>query len=178
MTIEPMIDKMIGKPLNRVDGYLKVTGAARYTAEFPFEQIAHAFVIKSTIAKGRITTIETTQAEAAPGVLTVMTHLNAPHLNAYAEKGNVKIKPGEKLVPMQSDQIYYDGQTIGLVVAETSEQARLAASLVQVTYQQEVPTSSIEQGYHGLISQLSLLEKHYKHKKETLSKDWRPQRCA
>jgi xanthine dehydrogenase YagR molybdenum-binding subunit len=146
MTTETMIDTMIGKPINRVDGYLKVTGAARYAAEFPFAQIAHAFVIKSTIAKGRITAIETTQADAAPGVLTVITHLNAPRLNAYAEKGNVKIKPGEKLVPMQSDQIHYDRQTIGLVVAETLEQARFAASLVQITYQQEIPTSSIEQG--------------------------------
>jgi xanthine dehydrogenase YagR molybdenum-binding subunit len=138
-------ESMIGQPVNRVDGHLKVTGAARYTAEFPFENIAHAFVVKSTIAKGCITAIDTTVAEAAPEVLTVMTHLNMPRLNAYVENGNVKIKPGEKLVPMQSDQVYYDGQTIGLVVAETLEQARAAASLVQVSYQIEPPTVSIEQ---------------------------------
>ncbi|NEQ24853.1 MAG: xanthine dehydrogenase family protein molybdopterin-binding subunit, partial [Microcoleus sp. SIO2G3] len=77
----------IGQPLNRVDGHLKVTGAARYAAEFPFEQIAHAVVVKSTIAKGRISAIDTTQSESASGVLSVITHLNAPRLNSYVEGG-------------------------------------------------------------------------------------------
>lgn len=141
-----MTESVIGKPIDRVDGRLKVTGAARYAAEFQFEHLAHAVVVKSEIAKGRITAINTNQAQKAPGVLTILTHLNAPRLNSYVKGGNLKIKPGEKLVPMQSDRIYYDGQTIGLVVAETLEQARYAASLVQVTYQEEPPTISIEQG--------------------------------
>ena len=138
--------QVIGQPIDRVDGRLKVTGAARYAAEFPFENIAHAVLIKSTIAKGRMTDINTADAENAPGVLAVITHLNVPKLNPYVEGGSVRIKPGEKLVPLQSDRVYYDGQTVGMVVAETLEQARHTASLVQITYDEEQPTISIEQG--------------------------------
>jgi xanthine dehydrogenase YagR molybdenum-binding subunit len=142
MTTNPII----GKPVDRVDGRLKVTGAAQYAAEFTFENLAHAVLIKSTIAKGRITQINTTAAENTPGVIAVITYLNAPKLNPYMEGGHVRVKPGEKFLPLQSDEVYYDGQTIGIVVAETFEQARYAASSVQVTYEQEQPIASLEQG--------------------------------
>jgi xanthine dehydrogenase YagR molybdenum-binding subunit len=142
----PSPQTLVGQPQNRVDGHLKVTGAARYAAEFSFENIAHAVLVKSTIAKGRMHRIDTAEAETAPGVLTVLTHLNMPRLNAYVEGGHVKIKPGEKLVPMQSDQVHYDGQTIGLVVAETLEQARYAAEQIQITYEPAAATVSLAQG--------------------------------
>lgn len=136
----------VGKPIDRVDGRLKVTGAARYAAEFQFENLAHAVLLKSMIAKGHITAINTTEAEAAPGVIAVITHLNAPRLNPYMEGGHVRVKPGEKFVPLQSNEVYYDAQTIGIVVAETFEQARHAVDLVQVTYEQEPAIASLEQG--------------------------------
>jgi xanthine dehydrogenase YagR molybdenum-binding subunit len=70
----------IGKPMDRTDGRLKVTGAARYAAEFPMENLAHAVVVRSTIARGRIQSIDTSAAEKSAGVLAVITHLNAPKL--------------------------------------------------------------------------------------------------
>jgi xanthine dehydrogenase YagR molybdenum-binding subunit len=153
MTTEIKISKptevnanVIGKPISRVDARLKVTGAAHYAAEFSFDNIAHAVLVKSTIAKGRITNIDTSAAENTPGVLTVITHLNAPKLNPHDDRGFVQIKPGEKFVPLQSNDIYYDGQNIGVVVAETYEVARYAATLVRVTYEQQQPVASIEQG--------------------------------
>lgn len=139
-------EQVVGKPINRVDGRLKVMGAARYTAEIPQDNIAHAVLIQSSIAKGRIKDIDTSEAEKAPGVLAVITHRNAPKLNSKTDGSMVEGKPGEDLVPLQSDEVFYDGQHIGVVVAETFEQAKHAASLVHVTYEEEKPTVEIEQG--------------------------------
>ncbi|MBR8839993.1 MAG: xanthine dehydrogenase family protein molybdopterin-binding subunit [Stigonema ocellatum SAG 48.90 = DSM 106950] len=125
--------KVIGKPLNRVDGYLKVTGGARYAAEFPVAKIAYAVTIQSAIAKGKIAQIDTKAAEQVPGVLAVITHLNAP--KASGEEGG-----GRKLQLLQDDIILYSGQHIGIVVADTFERARDAAFLVQVRYEEEKPT--------------------------------------
>lgn len=117
------------------------------------ENMAYAVLIKSTSAKGCITNINAAPTENAPGLLAVITHLNAPKLNTYMQGGSVRIKLGEKLVLLQSDRVYYDGQTIGIVVAQTLEQARHAASLVHITYDEEKPTVSIERRwrdwYHG-----------------------------
>ncbi len=137
-------EQVVGKPINRVDGRLKVMGAARYAAEIPQDNIAHAVLIQSTIAKGRIKDIDTSEAERAPGVFAVLTHRNAPKLN-QTEGSFFSGKPGEKLVPLQSDEVFYDGQHIGVVVAETFEQAKHAASLVHVTYEEEKPSIDIEQ---------------------------------
>jgi xanthine dehydrogenase YagR molybdenum-binding subunit len=147
-TITPteLKEKVTGKPINRVDGRLKVMGAAQYAAEFPLDNIAHAVVIQSTIAKGRIQDIDVSAAETSPGVLTVITHRNAPKLNDFASGALVKGKPGEKLVPLQSDEIHYDGQHIGVVVAETLEQAKYAASLIRVTYSEQKPIINLEEG--------------------------------
>ena len=137
---------VIGQPINRVDGRPKVMGEAHYAAEFPLNNIAHAVVIGSAIAKGRIQNIDVSAAENAPGVLSVITHRNAPRLNEIGSESAVRGKPGEKKVPLQSDEVDYDGQHIGVVVAETFEQAKYAASLVRVTYEEQKPTISIEQG--------------------------------
>ena len=139
-------EQVVGKPINRVDGRLKVMGAARYAAEIPQDNIAHAVLIQSTIAKGRIKDIDTSKAETAPGVLAVITHRNAPKLNLKTDGSMVEGKPGEDFVPLQSDEVFYDGQHIGVVVAETFEQAKHATSLVHVTYEEEKPTVEIEQG--------------------------------
>lgn len=139
-------EQVTGKPIDRVDGRLKVMGAARYAAEFPQENIAYGVIIQSTIAKGRIKDIDASAAEKAPGVLAVITHRNAPKLNLPAGDSPLRGKPGEKMVPLQSDKIHYDGQHIGVVVAETFEHALHAAMLVRVTYDEQQPTVSIEQG--------------------------------
>ncbi|MEH2450850.1 xanthine dehydrogenase family protein molybdopterin-binding subunit [Nostoc sp.] len=124
---------VVGKPLNRVDGYLKVTGGARYAAEFPVAKMTYGVTIQSTIAKGKIAQIDTKAAEQVPGVLAVITHLNAP--KASGEKGG-----GRKLQVLQDNVVLYSGQHIGVVVADTFERAMYAASLVQVRYDEEKPT--------------------------------------
>jgi xanthine dehydrogenase YagR molybdenum-binding subunit len=119
--------KFIGDGLNRIDGLLKVTGAAQYSTDFPVKNLAYAVLFKSEIASGKILDIDISVAEKSPGVLAVITHKNAPKLN---ERGG--IRGGAML---QSPNIEFHGQHIGVVVAETFEQARAAARNIQVTYE-------------------------------------------
>jgi xanthine dehydrogenase YagR molybdenum-binding subunit len=118
--------KITGTPVNRIDGILKVTGKATYSTDYPVERIAHAVIFKSTIAAGIIKDIDTLAAEKMPGVLAIITHKNAPRLNA---EGGIR---GGAL--LQGPEIVFYGQHIGVVVAESFEQARYAARLVKVTY--------------------------------------------
>ncbi|MEH2039708.1 xanthine dehydrogenase family protein molybdopterin-binding subunit [Nostoc sp.] len=129
---------VVGKPLNRVDGRLKVTGGARYAAEFPVAKMTYGVTIQSAIAKGKIAQIDTKAAEQVPGVLAVITHLNAP--KASGEKGG-----GHKVQVLQDNVILYSGQHIGVVVADTFERAMYAASLVQVRYDEEKPTINMRE---------------------------------
>ena len=129
-----------GKPLSRIDGHLKVTGKARYAAEFNQSQMAYAFPVRSTIGKGTITAIDTNAAKSAGGVLSVITHENAMRLkplNDPMELFAVGGLLGENLLPLQDNKVHYFGQYIALVVAETYEQARAAAELVKVSYAKE-----------------------------------------
>lgn len=119
--------KNIGSPVNRIDGILKVTGKAAYATDYPVKNTAYAVIFKSTIAAGRITDIDSAIAEKAPGVLAVITHKNAPKLNV---EGGIR---GGAL--LQGPDIEFYGQHIGVVVAETFEQARYAVFLVKVKYQ-------------------------------------------
>lgn len=128
----------VGKPMDRTDGLLKVTGAARYAAEFPMKNLAHAVVVRSTIARGRIQSIDTSAAEKSPGVLAVITHLNAPKL-ATTDPPEVSDRYLKVIPVLQDDRINHYGQHVGLVVAETFEQAQYAATLVRVAYTQERP---------------------------------------
>ncbi|HKV33554.1 MAG TPA: xanthine dehydrogenase family protein molybdopterin-binding subunit [Pyrinomonadaceae bacterium] len=142
----------VGKPVSRVDGPLKVTGRARYAAEFKTQNVAHGMLVMSAIASGRIKSIDTKAAERAPGVLGVITHLNAPRLN-FPERTvgpnrvvDDEVGPwiGRSLPVLQSDAIYFNGQPIGVVVAETLEQAEYAATLVKVTYEERPHATSLE----------------------------------
>ncbi|CCH02687.1 xanthine dehydrogenase YagR molybdenum-binding subunit [Fibrella aestuarina BUZ 2] len=121
-----MNTKSIGTPVSRIDGIAKVTGKATYSTDFPVKNLAYAVLFKSTVAAGTIRDIDTAAAEKAPGVLAVITHKNAPKLNV-----NGGLRGGALL---QSPEIEFHGQHIGLVVAETFEQARYAARLVTTTY--------------------------------------------
>ena len=132
-----------GKPLDRVDGRLKVTGAAHYSAEIPMQNIAYAALIGSTIARGSIKTIDTSVAEKSPGVLAILTHLNAPKfvkLSTFATGG----AGAENRIPLTDGTIYHSGQYIGVVIADTFEQATHAANLVRVSYEQKPPITDIE----------------------------------
>jgi xanthine dehydrogenase YagR molybdenum-binding subunit len=132
---------MIGQPLDRIDGRLKVTGGARYAAEIPLENIAHTVLVQSTIGKGRIAEIDTSEAERSPGVLLVLTHRNAPKPASTKASPN---QPGEAFPLLQDDKVHYNGQHIGLVVAETFEQATHAATLLRIRYDEERPVTRLE----------------------------------
>jgi xanthine dehydrogenase YagR molybdenum-binding subunit len=129
-----MTTAFVGRPISRVDGREKVTGAARYAAEFDVPNVAYAAVARSTVASGRITSIETEAVERLAGVLAVITHGNAPRLAYLPHKAGVDPRVGERLHVLQGDAVTHQGEPIALVVAETLEQATHAASLVQVTY--------------------------------------------
>lgn len=118
-----------GRPLARVDGRLKVTGAAMYSADVPVERVAHAVIVGSAVSRGRIAAIDTGEAVRAPGVIAVLTHRNAPRLPGAARKQD----PNERILQLlQDDEIRYDGQPVAVVVAETLEEAQHAAALVRV----------------------------------------------
>ena len=125
---------LIGRPLDRVDGVLKVTGAAAYIGDTRRERHAHAVLVLSTIPKGRITSIDTAIAMRMPGVLRVMTHADAMRL---PEGGRAGINPpaGRVLSLLQDDEVHYNREPIAVVVAETWEQARAAAATLEVSYQ-------------------------------------------
>lgn len=127
-----------GKPIDRVDGRLKVTGAAQYSAEFPQENLAYAVLIGSEIAFGTISDVDTSIAEKSPGVKAILTHLNAnkfTNLPTFFTGGAA----AENRLPLQDGEIYHSGQYVGVVVADTFEQATYAASLVKVSYQAKSP---------------------------------------
>ncbi len=119
--------------MSRVDGVAKVTGKAKYAAEFHVPNLAHGFIVLGTVAKGTITAIDTREAEAAGGVVRIFTHLNAPKLKPATSDG--KVDKGFRA--LQSDKILFNGQPVALVVAETYEQARYASRLVKVSYKAE-----------------------------------------
>jgi CO/xanthine dehydrogenase Mo-binding subunit len=125
---------LVGAGVDRVDGVAKVTGAARYPADFGFANLAHAVLVQSTVAAGRIRRLATARAEASPGVLTVITHQNAPRL--ARAPGALGIGPPP---PLQDDRIVHHGQHIAVVVAQTLEQAAAAARLVEAQYETADP---------------------------------------
>jgi xanthine dehydrogenase YagR molybdenum-binding subunit len=134
---------LIGAPVSRLDGPLKVRGQAPFAAEFPLEGMVYAAIAFSAVAKGRIAALDLAAAEAAPGVVLVMTHANAPRLQPMplfltAEKA----AGGDDLPVMQDDRIHWNGQPIAVVLAETQEQADHACSLIRATYEAEPATTA------------------------------------
>src|SRR5438094_4928702 len=133
----------IGQPLTRVDGKLKVTGTATYAAEFARPKLAYGMLIQSAIANGRVEKIDVTAAKSAPGVIAILTRENAPQFKPYPDDLTQKGAPGESRVPLQDDEIHYAGQHLGVVVAESFEEAVHAASLIRATYQAQLPIVGI-----------------------------------
>ncbi len=139
------MNSVVGQPISRVDGPAKVTGHAIYAAEFNLRNMVHAALVHSTIAHGRIDQLDTRDAEQEPGVLAVISHLNAERLpyEPLEKRPPVDPKAGEQLHVFQGPEILFVGQPIAVVIAETVEQARTAAALVQVAYHEQVATTEV-----------------------------------
>ncbi len=138
---------ILGPTRNRVDGRAKVTGAAKYAVEFEVPKCAYAWPVESNIAKGKITSIDTGAAQAAPGVIAIITHANAPKPKEPAAKKERNQGHGirnEERIPLSDDGVYYAGQYVALAVAQTIEQAQHAAALVRVSYTAEEPLLTME----------------------------------
>ncbi len=136
---------IIGKPIDRKDGRLKVTGAAMYAAEFPVKNIAYGVTVQSSVSSGHIDTIDLSAAKNLRGVIDVMTYKNAMNLHSLSGNDPSSGKFSEKeLLPLQSDRIFYNGQHIAVVIAETFEIAQHGASLIKVTYNQSKPVLDMD----------------------------------
>ncbi|MCD7439484.1 xanthine dehydrogenase family protein molybdopterin-binding subunit [Streptomyces lincolnensis] len=140
--MSPQPQAAVGAPLSRVDGRLKVTGQAKYAADHDIDGVVHAVVVDSSVARGRITGIDTRAANAQRGVLGVISHLDKPKL-AYRENRVSNAFPGERLHVFQDDAVLFFGQPVAVVVATTLEAAQHAASLVKVSYDAQQPSTDL-----------------------------------
>jgi CO/xanthine dehydrogenase Mo-binding subunit len=130
----------VGAGIDRVDGPLKVAGAAPYPSDVSYPGMAYVALVRSTIAAGRISDLDTAAAEAMPGVLAVITHRNAPRLNT----GPVNNLGPTPPPPLQDDRILHYGQYVAVVVAEKGYQAAAAARAVTVAYERAEAALNIE----------------------------------
>jgi xanthine dehydrogenase YagR molybdenum-binding subunit len=134
-----MTTNVIGKPLPRVDGRAKVTGVARYAADFNQPGQAYAVIIGATVGLGRVTGIETAQVEKMPGVIAVITHRNAPRLPYAPHKSYIDPATGERLHVLQDDHVRFYGQPVAIIIADTLDQAERAAAALRISYAAERP---------------------------------------
>ena len=134
----------IGTPLPRVDGRAKVTGAARYAAEFNEPNQVHAVMVTSTVGRGRIAAIDSQEAARLPGVLAVLSHLNAPRLSYREHRGSIDPVVGERLHVFQDADVRFFGQPVAVVVAHTLQQAQHAAAALRIRYEMQPPIVRLE----------------------------------
>ncbi len=153
---------LIGTGPARVDGRDKVTGKARYGADHPVEHAAHAYLATSAIARGRIKSIHEEQTRAMPGVLEVLTHWNA---GKAIKKEKTLLDGGymsQNVTPLASNRIYFAGQIIAVVVAETFEQAEAGAAALSVTYEVDEPSAGMDSAGAKVVKAKSLGEAELK----------------
>jgi xanthine dehydrogenase YagR molybdenum-binding subunit len=129
---------LFGKPARRIDGPDKVTGAARYASDEPVANPAFAYLVTSTIARGRIRAMDLTAAKATPGVLDILNHDNV------GDQSTPPGTPGKVTTTLESDRIWHDGQIVAVVVADSFEAAREAAGKVRVDYDEEKPSATFD----------------------------------
>jgi len=130
---------VIGQPISRFDGRLKVTGTARYTSDIAIAGALQAALVSSTIANGSISSLDTSAAENAPGVIAVFTHRNMPRMNPTPKPWSHLHPHGQSYLPLQDDQILYANQPIALVVAKTLDQANYAGTRIRANYEAKPP---------------------------------------
>ncbi len=142
--------KAIGMPLSRVEALQKVTGSARYAAEYNLPGITYGVLVTSSIARGRINAID---AQNLRGVLAVISHLNAPPVPGYEKNpaSSIPIFSGKEFKLFQSNEILFHMQPVAMVIAETLEQARFAATLVKITYEEAPHQTDIHPGIAAAI---------------------------
>jgi xanthine dehydrogenase YagR molybdenum-binding subunit len=136
---ENALPSIIGAAVPRIDGPLKVSGNAMYTADFHFPGMVYAIPVCSTVAKGKITRLDASDAEKMPGVVAILHRENIGRLYRSARDLTFSAYLDERRPPFEDDVIYYNGQYVALAVAETFEQAQAAATAVQVSYSAEKP---------------------------------------
>lgn len=141
----PQETMVIGKDITRVDGVMKVTGAAKYGVEYALENMSWGVGVGSTIGSGKIVSIDSSEAEKMPGVLAILHHGNTEKLYRPANNFEETSRPGESRPPFEDDQVYYYGQFVALVVADTFERAQAAAARVVVKYDVRKPDVSTEE---------------------------------
>jgi xanthine dehydrogenase YagR molybdenum-binding subunit len=134
----------MGEPAPRLDARLKVSGEARYAADFPLSNPAYAFLVPSPIAKGRIESFDLSEARAVPGVLEILTHENTANDVKPTKFFGAGGRASSSIRPLSSPQIWHDGQIIAMVVADTFEGAREAAYKVKARCQAEPASASFD----------------------------------
>jgi xanthine dehydrogenase YagR molybdenum-binding subunit len=173
---------VIGKDVTRVDGVLKVTGGARYGVEYALENMAYGVGIGSTVGVGKVVSIDSSEAEKMPGYLAIFHHGNTEKMYRAPNGFEEMSRPGESRPPFDDDQVYYYGQFVAMVVADTFERAQAAAGRVKVKYEghppdisnenltpKDPPASKIERGNveTGLASAAVTLDLRYETPVET-----------
>ncbi|TCN30983.1 xanthine dehydrogenase family protein molybdopterin-binding subunit [Sinorhizobium americanum] len=134
-----MTTRVIGKPLPRVDGRAKVTGSARYAADFNQPGQVYAVIVNATAGLGRIAGVDSAMVESMPGVIAVITHRNAPRLPYGEHKSYIDPAVGERLHVLQDDRVRFYGQPVAIVVADTLDRAERGASSLKLAYEAERP---------------------------------------
>src|ERR671938_1919676 len=138
-TESPTEGKYVGRSVARLDGPAKTAGHARFSAEHFYPDLAYAALVYATIARGRIVSIDTAAARAVPGVIEVLTHENAPAMKPAPKVSLLNpssFATSTSVNYLATDEVHWNGQPVAVVVAETWEAARYAASLVRPTYHQ------------------------------------------
>lgn len=135
----------VGTSTSRIDGRAKVSGGAKYSAEYAQKDLAYGSIVQSTIAKGRIIRIDTSEAMRVAGVLDILTHEKRPRMADKDQdyKDDVAPDVGSPFRPLYDDRILFNGQPIALVLAEDWETANYAASLIRVEYHAEPHVTDI-----------------------------------
>jgi len=129
----------VGKPISRLEGHLKVTGSAKYAGEYEAEDLLYGYVVNSTITKGKIKSIDTSEVKKLDGIIEVFTHDNRPSTAWFDfQYADMDAPPGTVFKPLKDNEIKYNGQPIALVVAETFEMARYAATKIDIVYEEDI----------------------------------------
>ncbi|MER5931867.1 xanthine dehydrogenase family protein molybdopterin-binding subunit [Streptomyces sp. NPDC002054] len=131
------MSRSVGRGVDRVDGMAKTTGRAAYSVDIPYEGIAYAALTYATVTRARITAIDTREAAAVPGVLAVITHLNAPAMHPPAKPNPLRMETfasGSSVNYLNTDVVHWNGQPVAVAVADTLEAAQYAAESVAVEY--------------------------------------------
>ncbi len=141
----PQPGRYVGQPVDRYDGPVKVTGEAKYAADYAADGLLYGFVVNAEIPKGRITSFETSKALKVDGVVDIITHENRPSLAWFNSKyADQDAPPGNHFKPLKDDEIRCQSQPIALVVAKTFEAARLGARLLEISYHAEPFETNLE----------------------------------